>query len=109
MVVTHVSDKLLFSARLFMKKASWGYCVLLFDSSGELAARPGTSDSFALDGSGTEFEVAHTTSCEEGADATMDAPMDHESSMGQIYCCIRQDLSQFSSLLFFRSNTSPGS
>ena len=81
MVATHISHRLVFSARLFLKKASWGYCVLLFDSSGKSAAHPGISDSCAPGGSGTEFEVARTTSYEEGADATVNAPMNHESSM----------------------------
>ena len=82
MMATHIFHKLVFSARLFMKKASWGYCVLVFDSSGEPAAHPGFIDSCAPGGSGTEFEVGRTTSCKEGADCTMNAPMDHESSMG---------------------------
>ena len=66
MVTTHIFHKLVLSARLFMKKASWGYSVLVFDSSGEPAAHPGMSDSCAPDGSGTEFKVGRTTSCEEG-------------------------------------------
>ena len=82
MVATHISQKLVFSARLFMKKASWGYCVLEFDSSGELAAHPGIGDYCAPGGSLTDFEVGRTTSCEEGVDATKNAPMNHESSMG---------------------------
>ena len=53
----------------------------MFDSSVERAAHPGISDSFAPGGSGTEFQVGRSTSCEEGADATVNTPMDHESSM----------------------------
>ena len=82
MVETHIFEKLVFSARLFMKKASWGYCVLVFDSDGEPAAHPRISDSCAPGGCGTEFEVGRTTSCEEGADGTVNSPMDHESNMG---------------------------
>ena len=82
MVATHVFHELVFSARLFMKKASWGYCVLVFDSAGKSAAHPGINDSCVPGGSGTEFEVWRTTSCEEGADTTVKAPMDYESSMG---------------------------
>ena len=82
MVATHISHKLVFSARRFMKKASWGYCVLVFDSSGESAAHPRKNDSCAQGGSGTEFEVGHTISCEDGADATVNAPKDHESRVG---------------------------
>ena len=81
MVDTHISHKLVFSARLFMKKASWGFCVLVFDSSGEPAAHPRISASCAPGCCRTEFEVAHTTSSEEGADVTAIAPMDYESIM----------------------------
>ena len=82
MVATHIFHMLVFSARLFMKKASWGYCVLVFDSTGEPALHPKISDSCAPGCSGTVFAVARTTSCEEGADATMNAPMDLLSRMG---------------------------
>ena len=81
MLATHISHQLVFSAHLFMKRTSWGYCVLVFDSSGEHAAHPEISDFSAPGGSGTEFEVGRTTSYEEGADATVKAPMDLESSM----------------------------
>ena len=74
MVATHISHKLVFSERLFMRKASWGYCVLVFDSSGEPAAHSKVSDSCAPGGSGTEFEVGRNKSCEEGAEAVMNAP-----------------------------------
>ena len=93
MVTTHTFHKLVNSARLFMKNASWGCCVLVFVSSGEPASHPDFSDSFAPGCSGTEFEVGHT-SCEDGLGATVHAPMDYESSM---YCstyCIRGDLGQ---------------
>ena len=64
-----------------MKKASWGPCVLVFDSSGEPATRPGINDSCAPGGFGIDFEVGRTWSCEYGADPTINAPTDHESSM----------------------------
>ena len=51
-----------------MKKASWGCCVLVFDSSGEPAGHPDFSDSFAPGCSGTEFEIGRT-SCEDGLGA----------------------------------------
>ena len=47
MVATHIFRMLVFSARPFMKKASWGCCVLVFDSSGEPAVHPDISDSCA--------------------------------------------------------------
>ena len=99
MAAIHFFHRLVFSARLFMKKAWWCSCVLDFDSSGEPAAQPGINGSGALEGTGTEFGVGRLTSYEEGADATMNAPMDLWSSMGYFYFCIRQDLSRFASLL----------
>ena len=64
MVATHIFHKLGLSARLFIKNASWGYCILVFDSSGEPAAHAGLYDSCAPGSSGTEFEVRRTTSVE---------------------------------------------
>ena len=52
MVATHIFHKQVHSARLFMKKASWGCFVLVFDSSGEPAGHPDFSDSCAPDLSG---------------------------------------------------------
>ena len=81
-VATDFFYKLVFNARLFMNKASWGCCVLVFDSFGEPAVHPETGVSCAPDCSGTEFEVGCTTSCEEDVGATVKSPMDYESSMG---------------------------
>ena len=94
MVTTHIFHKLVNSASLFMKKASWGCFVSVFDSSGEPAGHPEISDCFAPCCSGTEFEVGRT-SCEDGVDAKVNAPMDYESSMYCSTCCIRGDLGQF--------------
>ena len=80
MVATHIFHKLVNSARLFMKKASWGSFVSVFDSSGKPAGHPNFSDSFAPGCSATEFEVGRT-SCEDGVGATVHVPMDYESSM----------------------------
>ena len=93
MVATHTFHKLVNSARLVMKKASWGCCVLVFDSSGKLAGHPDFRDSFAPGCSGTEFEVGRT-SCEDGLGATVHAPMDYESILFCSTCCIRGDLDQ---------------
>ena len=76
-----------------MKKASWGCCVLVFDSSGEPAGHPDVSDAFAPGCSGTEFEVGRT-SCEDGLGATVHASMDYESSVYCSTCCVRGDLSR---------------
>ena len=91
MVATHTFHKLVNSGGLFMKKASWGCCVLVFDSSGEPAGHPDVSDAFAPGCSGTEFEVART-SCEDGLGATVHTPMDYESSIYCSTCCVRGDL-----------------
>ena len=94
MVATHVFHKLVISARLFMKKASWGCCVLVFDSSGEPAGHPEFSESCAPGCSGTAFEVG-CTSGEDGVGATVHAPMDYESSRNWSRFRIRQDLDRF--------------
>ena len=109
MVATHIFHKLVFSVRLFMKKASWGCCILVFDSSGEPAGLPKFTDSCAPGCSGTEFGVGRITSCEDGVGATIHAPMDYESSMKWSTFCIRRDFRLVSSLLFFRSKRSPSS
>ena len=77
MVATHIFHKLVNSARLFTKKASWGCFVVVFDSAGEPASHPDFSDSCAPGFSGTDFEVGRT-SCEDGVGATVHAPMDYE-------------------------------
>ena len=71
-MATHTFHKLVNSARLFMKKASWGCCVLVFDSSGEPAGHPDFSNSF----------------------------VDYESSMYCSTCCVRGDLGQSHLFLF---------
>ena len=62
-VAIHIFHKLVTSARLNMKMASWGFCVIVYDSAGEPAAR--RDDAFAdVPGcSGNEFEVGRATSC----------------------------------------------
>ena len=91
MVATQTFHKLVNSARLFMKKASWGCRVLVFDSSGEPPGHSDVSDVFAPGCSGTDFEVRRT-SCKDGLGATVHAPMDCESSMYCSTCCVRGDL-----------------
>ena len=94
MVATHTFHELVISARLFMKKASWGCCILVFDSSGETAGCRNFSDSCEPGCSGTEFEVVRR-SREDGVGATVHAPMDYESSIHFPTCCIRGDLGKF--------------
>ena len=93
MLATHIFHKLENNTRLFMKKASWGCFVLVFDSSGEPAGPTDFSDSCAPGFSVTEFEVGRT-SCEDGVGATVHAPMGYESSMHCSTCCLRRDLGQ---------------
>ena len=107
MMAIHISHKLVSRARVFMKKASWGYFVLVFDSSGEPAVRPDFSDSCVPGFSGTEFEVGRT-SCEDGVGAKVHAPMDYNSSMFCSTCGFRRDFWQ-AHLFVFRSNRNPSS
>ena len=95
MVATHIFHKLVFSARLFMKKASWGCCILVFDSSGEPPGHPEFNDPCAPGCSGTVFEVGRITSCEDSVGATVHAPMGYDSSMIWSTFYIRRDLSRF--------------
>ena len=81
MVAFYFFQKLVISARVFMKKASWGCCVLVLDLSGELTNHPESSDTCALGFFGNEFNIGRTKSCDEGIGATVDAPMDYESSI----------------------------
>ena len=95
-----IFHKLVSSARLYIEKASWGYCVSVFVSSGEPAALPRIGDSGVLDGSGNESEIGCTISCEECANITMKLPRDLVSSIGQNRICISQDLGRVTSLLY---------
>ena len=99
MVATHIFQKLVNRARLFMKKASWGCFVSVFDSSGEPAGHPKFSEFFVPGCSGTEFEVGRTSS-EDGVGATVHASKCYESSMYCSTCCIRGDLGQSRLCLF---------
>ena len=39
-VAIYILHELVYSARLFMKMASWGFCVLVFEYSGKFGDRP---------------------------------------------------------------------
>ena len=65
MVGIHIFQKLVVSARLFMKMATWGFYVLVFDPSGEPANCPEEMACGVPYGSGTEFVVERSTSEEE--------------------------------------------
>ena len=82
----HISHKLVFSARLNMKVASWGYCVLVFDSSGEPAAHPGDASTAAVPLlSGSEFEVGRLSPCDDVATRGERSPMGFTSSLYQFF------------------------
>ena len=76
----HIFLELVFSARLNMKVASWGYCVLVFDSSGEPAAHPGDASVVVPGCSGSEFEVGRASSCDDVASLDKRSPMGRASS-----------------------------
>ena len=61
----HILHTLLTSAPVNMKMATWGYCVLMYDSPGEPAARPDNAFSVVPGCSGSEFEVGRATSCDD--------------------------------------------
>ena len=50
-----------------MKVASWGYCVLVFDSSGEPVTHPGDTSAVVPGFFGSDFEVGRISSCDEVA------------------------------------------
>ena len=79
-MASHVFHKLVFSERLNMKMASWGYFVSLADSSGEPAAHPGFAFAVVPGGFRSEFEVGHATSCDEVASVVKNPPMGCASS-----------------------------
>ena len=57
----YILHRLVYSARLFMKMASWGFCVLVFESSGELGDRPQKTECRLPYSSGTKFDVRRST------------------------------------------------
>ena len=103
-VAIHKFRKLNSNARFYMKKAPWGCCVLVFDSSGERAAHPRSFGSGVPGGCGTETEVGHTTSFDEGANVTLIPSMEILSSRCQKCICVRRDLGRLTYLLCFKSN-----
>ena len=66
-----------------MKMASWGYCVLVFGSSGEPADRHGDAFAVAPGCSGSEFEVGRATSCGDLPSLEERSPMGCASSLWQ--------------------------
>ena len=49
MTAAHIFHKLVISAHLFMKMTSWGYCVLVYNCSGEPFDRPDISGTSRMD------------------------------------------------------------
>ena len=77
----HFFHKLVTSARLNIKLASWGYCVLVYDSAGEPAARPDDTFAAVPDCSGSEFEVTRATSCDDVPSLEKRSSMGYASSL----------------------------
>ena len=80
-MATYILHELVYSARLFKNMASWGFFVLVFESSGEPGDRPQETESGASCTSGTQFVVGRSTSCGEVAGASAGAPMEVSSSL----------------------------
>ena len=81
MVAVRIFYKLAVSVRLHMKMASWGFCVLVFGSSGELVNLPEEMACGVPYVSGTEFVVGCATSEEKVVGAATGAPMEIPSSL----------------------------
>ena len=77
----YILHELVYNARLFMKMASGGVCVLVFGSSGELDDRPNETKCGVPLSSGTKFVVGCSTSYEEAIGASTRAPMEFPSSL----------------------------
>ena len=81
MVAIHIFHKLVDSVRLYMKLASWGFGVLVLDSSGEPVNRSEERTCGVPYASGSEFVVGSCTSEEEAVSAATGAPMEIPSSL----------------------------
>ena len=77
----YILHRLVYSARLFMKMAPWGFCVLVFGSFGEPDDRPQERECGVPGSSGTKFVVGRSTSYEEATGASTGAPMEIPSSL----------------------------
>ena len=77
----YILQRLVYSARLSMKMASWGFCILVFGSSGELDDRSQEMECSVPGSSGTKFVVGRSTSYEEATGASTGAPMEIPSSL----------------------------
>ena len=80
-VAIHIFHKLLTSARLNMKMASWGFCVFVDDSGGEPAARLDNAFAVVPGCSGSEFEVGRATSCDDVPNLEKRSPMGCATSL----------------------------
>ena len=87
-----------------MRKAPRGYCVSVLDSP---TAPTGIAGSGVPGGSGTKFEVRHTTSFDERPCVTLIPPMDLLSSGYQCCDCITQNLGPLTFFVVFRLQPRP--
>ena len=69
------------SARLNMKMASWGYCVLVYFSAGNPAACPDNAFAEVPGCSGSEFELGRATTCNDVPTLEKRSPMGCASSL----------------------------
>ena len=102
MVATHIFQKLVFSASLYMRMASWGFCVLVFDSSGEPAINPVEMVCGVPCSSGTEFLVECSSSDAESVGDSTGAPMEIPSNL-QHHCALRWNMRANCYFLLFSS------
>ena len=84
----HFFHKLVYSALSNLKMESWGYCILVFDSSGEPAACPGDAFACFLGGCGDEFENGRAKSCGEVPSIVQSPPVDFASILLQNICFV---------------------
>ena len=77
----HVFHKLVISARLNKKMASWGYCLLAYDSVGEPVARPDDASADIPGCSRSEFEVGPGTSYDDVPSLENRSPMGCASNL----------------------------
>ena len=68
-----------------MKVASWGYCVLVFDSSGEPVTHHGDTSAVVPDFPGSEFEVGRISPCDDVATPDERSPMGCTSNLYQFF------------------------
>ena len=88
MMAIHSFLKLVNSARPNMMMASWGFCVLVLNCSGQRAACLGRVFVCFLGEFGSEFEVGRAPFCDEVPRTVQGSPMEFASSLWQYLHCV---------------------